>query len=377
MIRCFGRSVPFGLFLLLVALFGSTSATLAGDYPPLTPVPAGPGCAGCPGGPGVGAPYMPRVDGGTTGGTTGTTDATGGASNIPGFVATGGAGSGSETGVGPGYIDDAIPATRFRLRYDSMYNDNRPDRAEFIYPKCSCFRTPDARGLGPKVESGIDFRELSAYFEYAASDRFSGFIEAPIRFIEPQQNNDHRGLGDINFGFKYALVRDECSGTTVTFQLRNYVQTGDSNFGLGTDHYSFEPALLLSSHPRDRVYLFGEIRDWIPVNAPSDYAGNVLRAGVGAGYAVYETCGLRVVPIAELVGWYVFSGKETDFFTGTPRSASGDTIVNAKFGVRVGFGEPNRPGLFSGSDFYVGYGRALTGEVWYKDIVRVEYRMSF
>ena len=49
--------------------------------------------------------------------------------------------------------------------------------------------------------------------------------------------------------------------------------------------------------------------------------------------------------------------------------AAGDTIVNAKVGARVGFGER--------SDIYVGYGRALTGAVWYKDLIRAEYRISF
>ena len=49
-------------------------------------------------------------------------------------------------------------------------------------------------------------------------------------------------------------------------------------------------------------------------------------------------------------------------------SASGDTIINAKLGVRAG-GQRQ--------DFYVGYGRALTGEQWYQDIVRFEYRLKF
>ncbi len=55
-----------------------------------------------------------------------------------------------------------------------------------------------------------------------------------------------------------------------------------------------------------------------------------------------------------------------------------DTVVNAKVGVRIGFGAlalgspyPTR------SDLYVGYGRSLTGEVWYKNLVRVEYRMFY
>jgi len=28
-------------------------------------------------------------------------------------------------------------------------------------------------------------------------------------------------------------------------------------------------------------------------------------------------------------------------------------------------------------DFYVGYGRALTGDVWYKNMLRVEVRVRF
>src|SRR5262245_47230214 len=38
-----------------------------------------------------------------------------------------------------GYIDSAIPRTTLRLRYDSASGNNRPDRAEFFYPKCGCF----------------------------------------------------------------------------------------------------------------------------------------------------------------------------------------------------------------------------------------------
>jgi hypothetical protein len=46
----------------------------------------------------------------------------------------------------------------------------------------------------------------------------------------------------------------------------------------------------------------------------------------------------------------------------------GDTIVNAKLGLRIGSGN---------ADFYASYGRALTGDVWYKDIVRLEFRLGF
>jgi len=49
--------------------------------------------------------------------------------------------------------------------------------------------------------------------------------------------------------------------------------------------------------------------------------------------------------------------------------ADGDTVVNVKAGVRVDLGEMG--------SLYAGYGRALTGEVLYKDVVRVELRTDF
>jgi hypothetical protein len=51
------------------------------------------------------------------------------------------------------------------------------------------------------------------------------------------------------------------------------------------------------------------------------------------------------------------------------QDAGDETILNAKLGVRVKFADR--------SDLYVGYGRALTGTVWYKDMLRVEYRLAF
>ena len=41
-----------------------------------------------------------------------------------------------------GYIDSAIIRSRVRVRYDSAYNLNSPDMAEFFYAKCGCFANP-------------------------------------------------------------------------------------------------------------------------------------------------------------------------------------------------------------------------------------------
>src|SRR5947208_803359 len=81
----------------------------------------------------------------------------------------------------------------------------------------------------------------------------------------------------------------------------------------------------------------------------------------GLGYTAYNSGNFFVMPLAEVLGWSVLSGQEFNPNTGGAVSAAGDTIVNGKLGVRAG-GQRQ--------DFYVGYGRALTGERWYQDIWR-------
>ena len=320
------------------------------------------------------------------------------------FAARGGEGFAIADNVG--YIDSAIIRSRFRLRYDSAYDNNRPDRAEFFYPKCGCFGNVanflspngtfnaayarahgyDPRALGPQHptrpggnpgESRVDYQELSPYLEYAANAKTSGFIEMPVRFINPTLNNNAYGWSDMNLGFKRALVANP--NQFYTFQFRTYVPTGSGERGLGTNHPSLEPAFLVFQRLTDRLYLNGEIRDWIPVHA-TDFAGNVLRYGVGLTYNMVLTEHLRVAPVSEFVGWSVLSGKKLDPGVG-PVSAAHDTIVNAKIGLRIALGNYTQAGggsaLNDRQSLYFGYGRALTGDHWYKDILRVEYNRYF
>jgi hypothetical protein len=173
----------------------------------------------------------------------------------------------------------------------------------------------------------------------------------------------------MNAGFKYALVNGP--DLVTTFQLRTYIPTGDPRRGLGTDHVSLEPALLAWDRLTERVCVYGELRYWIPIGG-TDFAGDVIRYGIGISYGKPCAEGFWVTPVVELVGWTVLDGKEsvsTIPLVSGVNDASGDTIVNAKFGARLGYG--------SRADFYAGYGRALTGDVWYKDILRVEFRLLF
>jgi hypothetical protein len=263
-----------------------------------------------------------------------------------------------------GYIDPAIPGDIFRFRFDASYNDRRPTRAEFFYPRSA----PAGPGL-PRPEPRVDFQELASYLEMAATDRLSGFVNVPVRFLNPEVNANHAGLSDVDAGLKYAfLFRDDF---VATFQFRTYAPTGDSHRGLGTHHVSLEPALLVYDRLADRLALESELRVWVPVNG-TDFAGQIIRYGVGLHYDVCRTSHCTFSPVVEFVGWTLLDGKEAV----VPPSgavfvheAGGETIVNAKVGLRVKFGDR--------ADIYGGYGRPLTGDRWYENTLRLEFRLLY
>ena len=103
----------------------------------------------------------------------------------------------------------------------------------------------------------------------------------------------------------------------------------------------------------------------MPTSVDDKFAGSVLTYGIGPSYEIFSSERVRFAPVVELVGWHVLSG----FQTGTPASADGINVVNLKFGARASWS--------NGSSVYGGYGRALTDAVWYEDIFRFEYRLSF
>jgi hypothetical protein len=341
-------------------------------YPAMPGYPVVPGAPAVPGAPGM-PPTPPTTPPPVTDPGTGVSAPAPG--TVPGFESRlTGSGLGESVALGlGGYIDNAVPVSQLVMRYDAAYRSNRPDRAEFFYAKCGCFLTLDSRGP-PLPERTVDYQEITPYLEYAFTPRFSAFASVPVRFINPDVNANETGLSDVSFGTKYAVVYDPTR--VVTLQVRAITPTGGTREGLGTGNWWIEPGLLWLEQFTPRLQLFGQVKDQIYLTRQSDFTGNVLSYGLGTSYmAAYGRWGY-VAPVAEFVGWTVLGGKE--LADGQAVSARGATIVNAKLGARIGFG-PTCPGQFlpTRSDLYLGYGRALTGEVWYTDIVRVEYRMRF
>jgi hypothetical protein len=138
---------------------------------------------------------------------------------------------------------------------------------------------------------------------------------------------------------------------------------------LGTGHVSIEPGLLYFQR-FDRVRFEGEVKHWAAIGG-TDFAGNLVQYGAGLGYDVYRNsrANSRFTPIMEWVGWTVLDGGKLDTTApGFIGDADGDTIVNFKIGARY----------VSGYDsLYAGWGHAVTGDVWYQDIMRFEYRRVF
>ena len=296
-----------------------------------------------------------------------------------------------------GYIDDAMVGSRVRFRFDGAFDNRAPDRAEFFYAKCGCYQglagvipaafDPNASGPGLGVPESIDFQQLYLNAEYAPNSRFSVLVELPVRWLQPQGFkpvppfpgfSNQSGLGDVRAGVKAALVAGD--ERDLTFRLTAYLPSGDASSGLGTDHASFEPALLYHQKLGARAAVESQIGMLFPVGgnagvptAVSDkFAGKVFFYGIGPSYELYNNGRVRFAPVVELVGWHVLDGFQTQVggpLLGAAASAGGTNIVNMKFGARTSFD--------TRSSFYVGYGVALTDRWWYKDIVRVEYRYSF
>ncbi len=274
----------------------------------------------------------------------------------------------------PGYIEWAAPQNQFRMRFDAGFDNSFPDRAEFFYAR--------AGGPGPGdanravFNTGVDYYDARAYLEVGENGCWSVFTEVPVRWLRTDStvaapSGNTGGLGDVEAGIKYAMVNDD--DRIVTFMLKGYFPTGDAGDGLGTDHYSIEPGLLFQQKLSDRAVVFGELRDWIPIDG-TNFAGNVLRYGVGTGYTVVDNGSWTMTPIAEIVGWSVLDGLQTNPGTLAAQGAE-TTIVNLKLGVRVNF--PGRGGVRDGRSLYVGWGHALTTDEWYQDLLRVDYSVFF
>jgi hypothetical protein len=263
-----------------------------------------------------------------------------------------------------GYIDQADPVNQVRLRADFGYDFRTPTRAEFFYPRSR----PFGPGL-PEPERAVDFQDYTLYLEKTLGPSFSIFAEGGLRALNPDLNGNTSGLADANVGFKYAFLADESQ--VWSFQFRTYLPTGAASRGLGTHHVSVEPGILGFVWLTEQLGLASEVRYWQPVGG-TDFAGGVLRYGLGLRYDLVDGDGWQLAPTLEAIGWSVLNGAESRLLPNgrvATLDSTGTTVVNLKVGARLDVGE--RFGV------YAGYGRVVTGERWYRDVFRVEFRWLY
>jgi hypothetical protein len=284
-----------------------------------------------------------------------------------------------------GYIDNAVVGSQIRVRFDAGFGDSQPDLAEFFYAECGC-NGGTAAGPKPGLATNLNFQQLYMRGEYAPKKFLSFMFDVPVRWIQPTSFSpvtvsttspgfgDQGGISDVSAGLKLAAIAS--SRQYLTLQFVGTFPSGDSGKGLGTDHYTFAPSLLYYQKMTDRFTLEAEFGDSHPIGGDTPgFAGDVVEYGAGPSFVAYKSDTVQFAPVVELVGWRIFGGMWTDPDQNGVNepgldTADGSNIVNLKVGARTTIGNNN--------SFYIGYGHALTSaNLWYEQILRVEYRHTF
>jgi hypothetical protein len=278
-----------------------------------------------------------------------------------------------------GYIDDGAVGNEVRIRFDAGFNAPRPDRAEYFYAG-----SPSPDPSTTAVQRTLNFQQLYLSGEYAPFKTLSAFVVVPFRWIEPffisapGRSPDlfsGGGISDVQAGVKYAAIKTD--ETHVTLQLKADFPSGNGAKGFGTNHYTVEPMVLLYQKLSDHAALEGELGDshpiggtyfTIPPAAPQKWSADVAMYGLGPSYRLIDRDKYSFAPVLELVAWHVFGGLQTGA-NSVVQSAAGINVFNAKLGGRLSFA--------NGSSIYAGYGRAITSDIWYRNLFRVEYRRAF
>jgi hypothetical protein len=289
-----------------------------------------------------------------------------------------------------GYVEDSTIGTQLRFRFDLGSRADRPDRAEFFYAKCGCYRVfdppfqdPDAPGPGPGAIYSVSYRQVYVQGDLAVSNRLGLFAEVSLRSVEPDKFVDfgvpplafesETGLGDTRVGAKVGLLQEE--DRALTLLIRAGIPTGDAAKGLGNNNANIEPALLFARQMGPRWGIESQLgyfhpfggSDPVPGTDADSFAGGMIYYGIGPSFDWWENERVRLSPVFEVVGWHVLGGNQTECGDGECSFHDADSnIVNAKVGARLARGAHH--------SFYLGFGLALTDASWYRSILRGEYR---
>ena len=266
------------------------------------------------------------------------------------------------------FADSVRPKTQMRIRWDSGFGGEFPDRAEFFWARA------DGNGKGPGPKAGVfarnyRYRELTLYTE-AAAEKAGLFFEIPYRSQDVDAFGNFAGFADISLGTKSVLLDSEL--LQVAFQFRTVIPTGSPGKGLSTGHVTLEPALLAALKLAPDTYLQAMVADAIPVSGDPDYAGDVVHYHLSLNHVIWRPfADVQVVALFEFSHYIPLDGAFTDTVAGAPVAikASDLSIVTLGPGIRLV--------ICDRIDFGLGTAFAVTGHHWADDLYRVEFRWRY
>ncbi|MDC0935256.1 hypothetical protein OAS39_03140 [Pirellulales bacterium] len=265
------------------------------------------------------------------------------------------------------FIDTSQPQNNFRMRFDSAYNYNSPDRAEYFWAKVG--------GRGPSTGSGaqtgertVDYQDFRVFMELGG-EKFSVGTDIPIRVVDPATYANTSGLADINIITKTVFI--DGKNLQLTQLLRTYIPSGDAMAGLGTGHASIEPGFAMRYKWSDITYIHADLKYWIPLGGDAVHAGEVLNYGVGISHVWSQTDSYAIMPTLEFVGYSFLDGQVTLPGTTTQVEVDPEGILTINPGIRWVWDNGGDLGV---KEFGIFGGFSATDEAVYENLLRAELR---
>ena len=264
-------------------------------------------------------------------------------------------------------IDASQPTNSFRIRFESAFDWEYTDRAEFLWSQINAKGPSLSTGL---FENSLDYQEMRIITEVGGK-KFSVTTEIPLRFINPTLVNNTGGMGDMVITTKTVMLDGD--SLQLTQVMRNQMPTGAPMKGLGNGHVSMEQGLVARLKWSERTLIHNELKLWFPLGGDPEFSGNVLRYGFGVANVLYDSDTFAILPTMEFVGWSVLSGQQSSGLLG-PDTLDGLNLFNIYPGVRIVSDKDGDLGMF---ELGIGGGMAVTKNHWYSSIIRLDMRWSF
>ncbi|MFO0870449.1 MAG: hypothetical protein U0935_16095 [Pirellulales bacterium] len=268
----------------------------------------------------------------------------------------------------PFEIESAQPFSNFRIRTNQIFNREFPDRAGYYWAKIGA--------AGPKLaERSVDATQLRLLTE-AGGPKFSLGTEIPFQWIDPLDNKNHTGIGDLTLTTKLVMVDgDEWQ---ITQLFRTQFNTGSASMGLGVGRIALEPGFVFRYRWSDITYLYADVKYWVPMGGDPVHTGQVLTWGLGCGHLLWESDKLAVIPTFEVVTYSILNGQKTlpppPLAPPLAVPTDGEDVVNLFPGVRIAQDRGSDLGLF---EIGVSGGWAVTNSKLYDGLLRIDVRFSY